>query len=424
MPTSTRATHSALCAAFQVNHQHLRYGLGEWQGMYAGTWQELNELLVRKALHSSILELDPNMTNHDVNSVLALLKAQVFVPDKEWNARPDLLAFDDGVLNLETQEFGPHRPEYYLTSKLPYPYDPTATSETWDRFLADTVPEAADFLQEFAGYCLTTLTRYELAVWLYGPPGGGKSTFVEGMLAMLGYRATVLGLADIENSRFGLTSLPGKTLAISTEQPAHFIKSPHLLNAIISGEPINVDRKFRDMVTIVPRCKLLWAMNELPRIDERGSGLFRRVKLVQFPAIPIERRNPRVKEDIARSGMAVTNWALVGLARLQERGRFVIPAAVEEATDLYRLENDIPQLFVNECCETGEEFKVQSSHIYAAYAKWCTVNGHKPVSSTRFAGEMTRLGFNKVKLNTVFWMGIRVKDDVNQALDDYINGTD
>lgn len=392
--------------------------------MYGGIWQEVPELAVRKKLHSVSLEREPDITNYDINSILALLKAQVFVPDKEWNARPDLLAFDDGVLNLITREFGPHKPEYYLTSKLPYAYDPSATSDTWSSFLAETAPEAADFLQEFAGYCLTTETRYETAVWLYGPPGGGKSTFVEGMMAMLGHRATVLGLADIENSRFGLTSLPGKTLAISTEQPSHFIKSPHLLNAIISGEPINVDRKFRDMITIVPRCKLLWAMNDLPRIDERGSGLFRRVKLVQFPAIPIERRNPRVKEEIAKSGMAITNWALEGLDRLNKRGRFLIPAAVEEATDLYRLENDIPQLFVNECCDIGEEYKVQSSHLYSAYSKWCTVNGHKPVSSTRFAGEMGRLGFSKVKLSSMFWIGVRVRDDVNQALDDYINGND
>lgn len=416
------ATHSEMCAAFQATHSQLAHGLGEWQGNYEGIWQRAPELSVRRALHSSMLEKKLDLTNYDVNSVLNLLKAQVFVPDDRWDANPNLVAFDDGVLKLDTREFVPHSPSFYLTSKLPYPYDPTATSDTWDRFLEETVPEALAFLQEFAGYCLTTSTRYELAVWLYGPPGGGKSTFVEGLMAMLGTRAGILGLADVESSRFGLVNLPGKTLVVSTEQPAQFIKSPHLLNAIISGEPISIEQKFQDRYTIIPRCKLLWAMNELPRVDERGSGLFRRIKLVNFPAIPIERRNPRVKEDIQRSGMAITNWALEGLTRLTERGRFLIPSCVEEATDSYRVNNDVPQLFVNECCETAETFRVQSSELYQTYSKWCTANGHKPVSSTRFSDEMLRLGFNKVKLSNVFWNGLRVKDSANAILDDYLNG--
>lgn len=416
-------SHSALCASFQAGHPTLKYGRGEWQGTYGGIWQEVPELAVRRSLHTSMLSDCPDLTNNDISSVLALLKAQVFVPDREWDNRPELIAFDDGVLDLNTGEFGPHSPEYYLTSKLPFRYDPKARSKTWDKFLEETAPDAREFLQEFAGYCLTTSTRYELAIWLYGPPGGGKSTFVEGMLAMLGSRSCILGLSDIESSPFGLTNLPGKTLAISTEQPSHYLKSPHLLNAIISGEPINVNRKYRDMITLTPRCKLLWAMNELPRVDERGSGLFRRIKVVRFEAIPIERRNPRVKEDIQQSGMAIANWALEGMARLTSRGRFIVPASVEEATEQYRVTNDIPQVFIEECCEQGD-YTIQSSELFVAYTKWCEVNKHKPMSSTRFSDEMIRLGFTKFKVSNMFWRGLRVKDGISAILDDYINGGD
>ena len=58
------------------------------------------------------------------------------------------------------------------------------------------MPKAASFLQEFAGYCLTTDTAHEIAVWLHGPPGSGESTFIEGLKGMLGPRAGLLGLAD------------------------------------------------------------------------------------------------------------------------------------------------------------------------------------------------------------------------------------
>jgi putative DNA primase/helicase len=111
-------------------------------------------------------------------------------------------------------------------------------------------------LGEFAGYCLTVDTSHELAVWLYGPPGGGKSTFIEGFKAMLGKYAGLLGLADIQRSRFALADLPGKTLVVAAEQPSDYISSSHILNAIISGEEILVERKFRDAFTVTPRAKI------------------------------------------------------------------------------------------------------------------------------------------------------------------------
>lgn len=409
MASAGRISHSALCSRFQKAHNSTRFGLGSWQGLYDGIWTEIHELAVRKDLHDSMLEKLAMLTNSDINSVLALLRAQLRVPDKLFDANPDLLAFDDGVLHISTGEFTEHSPENYLTSKLPFPYDPAAESSVWQEFLKQTVLGAADFLQEFAGYCLTTSTRYEVALWLHGPPGGGKSTFIEGLTAMLGHKACVLGLSDIEASNFGLVNLPGKTLAISTEQPAMFMKSAHVLNALISGEPLNVNRKYREMITIIPRCKIVWAMNELPRIDERGVGLFRRVKLIHFPAIPTNQRDPRVKEAIAASGMAIANWALVGLKRLQQRGRFEIPSTVDEATEQYRVTNDVPQLFLNDCCEPGDQ--IQSSVLYSAYFKWCNLNGHRPVSSTRFADELTRIGLTKLKTNVVYWRGIRLKNE-------------
>lgn len=423
-----KISHSALCARFDASHKDkLCFGLGNWQGLYNGVWSEIPELVVRRNLHASMLEKLPMLTNSDVNSVFALLKARIHVDDARFDANPDLLAFDDGVLHISTGEFTEHSPDNYLTSKLPFPFDPAAQSSVWSDFLQQTVPDAADFLQEFAGYCLTTSTRYEVALWLHGPPGGGKSTFIEGLSAMLGHKACVLGLSDIETSHFGLINLPGKTLAISTEQPAMFMKSAHILNALISGEPINVDRKYHDMITVIPRCKIIWAMNELPRIDERGVGLFRRVKLIHFPAIPADQRDPKVKEAIAASGMAITNWALAGLARLQQRGCFEIPAALEEATENYRVSNDVTQLFVNDCCMPGlPSDQVQSSILYSVYFKWCNQNGHRPMSSTRFSDELIRLGLTKLKASVVFWCGIRLKNeglvdasDADAALEEY-----
>ena len=263
--------------------------------------------------------------------------------------------------------------------------------------MASTVPTAAEFLQEFAGYCLTTDTSHEMAIWLYGLPGSGKSTFLAGLQAILGDRAGLLGLADIERSRFGLSQLPGKTLVVSTEQPSAYLGSTHILNAIISGEPITVDIKYKDPIAIIPRAKIAWAMNELPRVAGANNGLFRRVRVVEFPALPEADRDPRVKEGVKLEGAGILNWALKGLARLRERGKFEFPERVVEATCQFREMNDEPALFVEECCVTGSDHKLRANVLYVAYKSWCHQNGFQAESITRVAADWKRLGFEKSK---------------------------
>jgi putative DNA primase/helicase len=251
---------------------------------------------------------------------------------------------------------------------------------------------------------------HELAVWLFGPPGSGKSTFIAGLAAMLGHRAGILGLADLERSRFTLADLPGKTLVVASEQPSSYLASTNTLNAIISGEPIQVERKYRDPFTVIPRAKVCWAMNELPRVADANSGLFRRVKVVEFPQLAEDERDPEIKHAIEQEGAGILNWALEGLWRLKERGHFEVPAGVEDATKQFRENNDVPALFIEDRCIQGADLKVQASQLYTEYKEWCLENGHRPMSSTRLADDWARLGFEKTASNgRRFYRGVTLR---------------
>ncbi|HTG95767.1 MAG TPA: phage/plasmid primase, P4 family [Pyrinomonadaceae bacterium] len=398
---------------YLADYPNTIYGLGEWRRYDNGVWPVVHELLIRREIQESVMgqrQVAIKVDNALINSLYNLIKAHRFISDSQFDRDKGLLIFDDCTLDFLTGERRGHLPENYRTSKLPFAYDPDATSDCWLKFLFEVVgEEVANFLQEFAGYAITGLTKYEIAVWLYGPPGGGKSTFITGLESMLGAQCGVLGLSDIETSNFGLTNLPGKTLVISTEQPAHFIKSAHIVNALISGERVTVDRKFRDPVTFASQCKILWAMNELPRVDDKGAGIFRRVKLVHFPSIDENKRDPRVKEEIQVSGMAILNWARIGLQRLLQRGRFQIPDVVQAATEHYRINNDIPRMFVEERCEADSTGKIQAQTLYEMYREWCSDTGHKPLASPRFSEEMQRLGFHKVKIGNVYYRGLKLR---------------
>lgn len=386
------------------------YGLGEWRRYSNGVWLPVHEYTIKREIQETLAtqrQVAIKVDNSLVNSVYTLVKTFTHVASDKFDANEQLIVLDDCTLNYVTGERRGHLPENYCTAKLPFAYDPNAWCQAWHDSL-ESLGEAKFFLQEFAGYCVTTSTRWETAVWLHGPPGGGKSTFIAGLEAMLGPRCGLLGLSDIESSSFGLTNLPGKTLVISTEQPAHFIKSAHIVNALISGEPVTINRKYHDPVAFQPHCKILWAMNELPRVDDKGAGLFRRVKLVYFPAIAEDKRDPRVKEQIKKSGMAVLNWALPGLTRLNDRGAFQIPTSIAEATEHYKVQNDITLNFVEECCERHPNLREQAKVLYEAYLEWCKETHHHPVSSIRFSTEMERLGFQKAKISNVYYLGLRL----------------
>lgn len=348
-------------------------------------------------------------TSARVASVEGLARLRRYVAANLLDAA-DVLNLANGTLDLATFTLCPHNSDDLLTYCLPYAYDPSAVAPNWAAFLSRIDPETVDFLQEFSGYSLTPDCRHEIAVWFYGPPGGGKSTFLAGLQAVLGPKVTVLGLADIERNRFALANLPGKTLAVATEQPADYLASTHILNALISGEPVTVDRKYAPAVTITPRVKLAWALNELPRVRGASDGIFRRVKIVEFPTIPRHERRPEMKAAIEAEAAGILNWALEGLRRLRTRGRFVIPAAIEAASREYAEKNDIPAVFVEECCETGPALSVQSQNLYNRYQNWCMETGHKPQSTTSIATDWRRLGFEKRKtMNGAFWDGVAIK---------------
>jgi putative DNA primase/helicase len=406
-------THDELRDAWIGVNPGYAFGLGEWRHYKNGVWQRIAELAIKQQI-SEIVERTKIFGVRPSSALLAsvteLAKVKVAIPDEAWDANPDLLVCENGTLHISTRRLAEHQPEDYTTSAVPYAYDRGAVPVMWRSFLKQTVPDAAPFLQEFAGYALTTDTSLETALWLSGPPGSGRSTFLAGLQAMLGNRAGVLGLAEIERNRFALSNLAGKTLVMATEQPSAYLASTNVINAIISGEPLQVERKYRDPYDLIPRAKIAWAMNELPRVADANSGLFRRVKVVKFAQIPEHQRDPAVKRHIQAEGAGILNWALEGLERLQARGHFEVPTAVEDATQHFQSANDIPAAFLEEACVREEGAKMTGAKLYGIYKFWCEQNGHRPQSSTRVAEEWQRLGLERRRVKGVtHYYGARAK---------------
>jgi putative DNA primase/helicase len=330
------------------------------------------------------------------------------------------LVCNNGTLHIPTRTLGSWESSHYLTRGVDYDYDPHARRPAWDRFIGDLIytlgSDTVELLQEFGGYGMTTDTSLEFALWLVGQMGGGKSTFIEGTRAAASDRVTTLGLRAIERSRFALGNLAGKTLATCCEQPSDFIAATDVLNAIISGESITIEKKFCHPYDINPTVKLLWAMNSKPRVSDPNNGIFRRVKIVTFPPIDPADVDPTLKERIKGEGAGILNWLLVGLDRLRERGYFIIPETVCEATREYQKHADVPASFLEDHCERDPSpahddinFRELSGELYRSYREWALDSGHKPSSITKVADDWERLGLTRRRIDgQSWWYGLRI----------------
>lgn len=414
--------HLEVCASYIKRHSNTCYGLGEWRRYETGAWPALPEVQVKRdvqALASKHPKL--SVTSAVVSSITELIRQRVAISDLLFDANPSIIVFRDCVLDLQTWETVPHSPEHYVTNRLAFDYDPTATLPEWDKFLL-TLPYA-DFMQRFAGLCLTPETKYEIALWLWGPPGGGKSTYIEALCAMLGAKACVLGLSEIERSQFALSQLPGRTLAVSTELPGRLVRASHIINAIISGELMPVERKYLDPYTIRPHAKIIWGMNVLPSIGMEGIGMFRRILPIHFPAIPESEREPKLKEAILRSPMAVANWALAGLKQVQAEGAITVPPELLMARDTYRQQNDLTHNFISENCELDPEKSVKTTTLYTKFRSWCLHSGFKARTIQEFRADLDRLGFQNIRPHNVsYWKGLALIDDSELDSDIIIDG--
>lgn len=309
-------------------HRQTVFSSGQWFRFNGKLWEVIPEYLIKQEAQA-IIDNDKKLaitaSAQTLNSITDLVRVQCSKPDGLMDGNPNLICLGDCTLEIDTRQRKAHEWKHYLTSAFPFDYDPQARSDVWEMYLDEIIPpDCLSFLQEFAGYALTTDTMLETAVWLYGPSGCGKSTFLDGLRAAFGNRVTTFSIANLD-SRFGLSHLNGKTLAIAAEQPAS-MRQVQLLNQLISGEGVMVDRKYDHPFEMFCRAKFLWAMNELPDIPKSGIGLTRRVVVIKFSPLEESRRRDSVKRQIQLSGQAIFNWALEGLDRLQARGHFVRPS--------------------------------------------------------------------------------------------------
>nr|NIM80076.1 hypothetical protein [Candidatus Aminicenantes bacterium] len=196
------------------------------------------------------------------------------------------IVFKNGIYYVNDNRFEPHSPDIFITSTLPYDYNPNAKCSLWLWFVNDIFngnQECIDLLQEWFGYNLLASNHLEQFMFFFGVPGSGKSTTTDVLYAMLG--SDKCGAANLEDlgNQFGLqTSIHKQALVISEDKATQKREADKILQRLkrITGQDwLPVDIKFRDPIQIKPIWRITYVGNDILPFDDAAWALGRRLNL-------------------------------------------------------------------------------------------------------------------------------------------------
>ena len=114
---------------------------------------------------------------------------------------------------------------------------------------------------------------------------------------------------------------------------------------------------------------------------------------------------------VQNAGEAVMQWIIEGAEKVIAREFSIpVPECVKNAISTYRDNNDWLSLFLEECCEVGQDYKAKSGSIYQEYRDYCMRNGEWARSTADFYSAMENAGFEKHKnRDGRYLLGLRLK---------------
>ena len=357
---------------------------------------------------------------------LAESESGVAMRPSDFDRDPWLFNVLNGTLDLRSGDLLPHCSVDLVTRLAPTSYDPDACCPIWLAFLDRVMDSNADliaFLQRAIGYALTGSTREHALFILYGTGANGKSTFLETIRAMCGdyaqqMPATALmlkGAARSESASPDLARLKDIRFvaAIEAEEGQRLAES--LVKTLTGGDRVTARFLFGRYFEFDPTHKIFLATNHKPVIRGTDHAIWRRIRLVPFKVtIPEREQDPDMGAKLLTELDGILTWAVRGCQDWQ-RGGLGTPAEVRQATSDYRDEMDILGAFLEECCIIQDVARVRAGHLYNAYREWCDSNGMRASNSTVFGRRMTERGFDKVKSNHVYYLGIGLLEDERET---------
>ena len=268
-------------------------------------WVVVTRAKLEHLLYNQLKKYIPNdeKIQKKVGYYKKLIKVTQYIDSLTSNN--EYVALQNGILNLSTLTLVPFSRDYYLTYKLPYnqiegsPVYPTKIKD-WLHLICNNNTELVEFFMAYINCILRRDSSHQIFLELFGPGGGGKSTFVNLIIALVGkINKSVTDLNTLENNKFETANFYNKALIVINDS-SMYKGGVSILKALTGGDPIRNEVKMKQASeTFVFSGLVVIISNELLMLGDQSSGLTRRLVIYKVDVVVSERK---VKLEETRNG--------------------------------------------------------------------------------------------------------------------------
>jgi putative DNA primase/helicase len=301
----------------------------------------------------------------------------------------------------------------FITYQLPFSYNKDEKAPLFQTFLNRVLPEKElqNILAEYLGsvFVKSQVLKLEKVLLLYGSGANGKSVVFEIIKSLLGEdNITSNALQSLtKNDSYCRALLSNKLLNYASEINGKL--EAQTFKQLASGEPIEVNVKYKNPYIMTDYAKLMFNTNELPKQVENTPAFFRRFIILPFKVtIPENEQDKELSNKIIEKELSgVFNWVLDGLQRLLNHKSFTESEIAKEEILQFRKESDSVLMFLaeNNYIKSSTN-RINRTELYQKYQQHCIEFGNKPVSQSNFYKRLENSGYSTTKSNGIRYIYI------------------
>lgn len=351
-------------------------------GIYKGGADQIESLMIKHL---------PGLNKSKRTEVLAYL--ELICQGEKEVSDADYIAFRNGIYNITSEKLQPFTPDIIILNKIDWNYNPDVYDKNVDKLLnrlACNDKDVRALLCEVIGYCFYRRNELRKAFILIGEKQNGKSTYLKLINYLLGKdNVTNLDLAELAQ-RFKPAELFGKLANIGDDIGDDFIQNPAIFKKVVSGDPVNVERKGENPFNLKNYSKFLFSANNIPRIKDKSGAVISRLVIIPFNA----RFTPEdpdfdpyiiYKVTTEQAMEYLINLGLEGLKRVLKNYMFTENESTQTALREYEENNNPVLLFFKEL-EITDIINKSTRDVFSRYQLFCAENNLNPMSS----GELSK----------------------------------